>query len=163
MATPENYIHRRFGVEGEHYIDNGDGTYEILISNDGTENTEQNIGLKLFQDLFSRKDACNIENSQSTTELFAKVAANSRDAYSHTIEKRNPDAYVVNNELGTDVGDIIKKYMWGVIGGSQSLDDWDAYVKEVEDAGVQKIIDELTELHGAQVKQYEEYMKNAQQ
>lgn len=28
--------------------------------------------------------------------------------------------------------------------------------------GVQEIIDELTTLHGAQMKEYEEYMKNAQ-
>lgn len=27
-----NYIHRRFGVEGEHYVDNGDGTYEITVT-----------------------------------------------------------------------------------------------------------------------------------
>lgn len=163
MALPENYIHRRFGVEGEHYKDNGDGTYEILISGDGPENTEQNIGIKLFQDLFSRKDFCNIENSESTSELFEKVAKNSRDAYSHTIEKKNPAAYVVNNELGTDVGDIYKEYVWGVIGGSRSLDDWDQFVQDLEDAGIQRIIDELTELHGAQMKQYEEYMQNVQQ
>ena len=162
MATPENYIHRRFGVEGEHYKDNGDGTYEILVPSDGTQNTEQNIGLKLFQDLFSRKDACNIENTKSTSELFEKVAANSRIAYSHTVEKKNPEAYTVNNEKGTDIGDAMKEYVWGVIGGSKSLDDWDAYVQQIESLGVQDIIDELTTLHGAQMKEYEEYMKNAQ-
>nr|WP_300789136.1 extracellular solute-binding protein [uncultured Acetatifactor sp.] len=162
MATPENYIHRRFGVEGEHYKDNGDGTYEILVPSDGTQNTEQNIGLKLFQDLFARKDACNIENTKSTSELFEKVAANSRIAYSHTVEKKNPEAYTVNNEKGTDIGDAMKEYVWGVIGGSKSLDDWDAYVQQIESLGVQDIIDELTTLHGAQMKEYEEYMKNAQ-
>ena len=41
MATPENYIHRRFGVEGRDYVDNGDGTYEIIHAGDGSENTEQ--------------------------------------------------------------------------------------------------------------------------
>lgn len=163
MAKPENYIHRRFGVEGEHYKDNGDGTYEILISGDGDENTSQNIGLKLFQDLFSRKDECNIENTESTSELFDKVFKNSRDAYSHTIEKKDPSIYVVNNEIGTDIGDTAKEYIWSVIGGSKSLDDWDAYVQEIKDLGEQRIIDELTELHGAQIKQYEEYLKNVQQ
>lgn len=162
MATPENYIHRRFGVEGEHYIDNGDGTYEILISGDGEENNAQNIGLKLFQDLFSRKDFCNIENTESTSELFTRVFEDSRDAYTHTIEKKNPAAYVVNQDKGTDIGDAATKYIWGVIGGSQSLDDWDKFVQEVTDLGVQDVIDELTEIHGAQVKQYEEYVKSAQ-
>lgn len=160
MATPENYIHRRFGVEGEHYVDNGDGTYEITVTPE--ENDAQNIGLKLFQDLFSRKDFCNIENSAETTELFNKVAANSRDAYARSIEKRNPEAYVVNMEKGTDIGDAVKVFTWGVIGGSKSLDEWDAYVQQINDLGVQEIIDELTKIHGEQVKQYEEYMKSAQ-
>lgn len=158
MATPENYIHRRFGVEGRDYIDNGDGTYEIIHSGDGPENTEQGLGIKLFQDLFSRKDECNIENSEETAALFEKVKENSREAYTHTIEKKNPAKYEVNNELGTDLGDIVKEYMWGVISGSKSLDDWDSYVEEVNEAGLQDILDELSELHGAQMKQYEEYM-----
>ena len=145
-------------MEGRDYIDNGDGTYEIINSGDGTENTEQGLGIKLFQDLFSRKDECNIENSEETSALFEKVKANSREAYTHTIEKKNPAQYEVNNELGTDLGDIVKEYMWGVISGSKSLDDWDSYVEEVKEAGLQEILDELTELHGAQMKQYEEYM-----
>lgn len=163
MAQSENYIHRRFGVEGRDYIDNGDGTYEIIHAGDGSENTEQNLGIKLFQDLFSRKDSCNIENTEATSELFQKVFESSRDAYVNTIEKKSPDKYVVNNELGTDLGDICTEYMWGVIGGSKSLDDWDRYVQDIEDAGVQEMLDELKELHGAQMVQYEEYMKNAEQ
>lgn len=81
----------------------------------------------------------------------------------NTIEKKSTDKYVINNELGTDVGDICTEYMWGVIGGSKSLDDWDRYVQDIEDAGVQEVLDELKELHGAQMVQYEEYMKNAEQ
>ena len=164
MATPENYIHRRFGVEGEHYKDNGDGTYEILISGDGEENNAQNIGLKLFQDLFSRKDFCNIENTEITSGLFTRVFENSRDAYSHTIEKKNPADYVVNQDKGTDIGDRAKKFIWDAIKGNVDLDtDWDPYVEEIKSLGVQDVIDELTQIHGAQVKAYEEYMKNAQQ
>lgn len=158
MAQPENYVRRRFGVEGRDYIDNGDGTYEIINAGDGPENTEQNLGIKLFQDLFSRKDEYNIENSAETAELFEKVKENSRDAYEHTIEKKDPSKYVVNNELGTDIGDICKEYMWGVISGSQSLDDWDQFVSDIENAGIQDVLDELTELHTAQMKEYETYM-----
>ena len=158
MATPENYIHRRFGVEGRDYVDNGDGTYEIIHAGDGSENTEQNLGIKLFQDLFARKDACNIENVAETTELFEKVKNSSRDAYAKSIEKKNPDAYEVNNDIGTDIGDAMKEYTWGVIGGNKSLDEWDAYVANMENLGVQRVIDELTEIHGAQVEEYEAYM-----
>lgn len=158
MAQPENYLHRRFGVEGEHYKDNGDGTYEFIITGDSEENNAQNIGIKLFQDLFARKDEYNIDNSKETSDLFAKVAEHSRDAAKHMVEKKNPAAYEVNNELGTDVGDIAQEYMWSVIGGSKSVDSWDSYIQDLEDAGLQKILDELTELHGAQMKQYDEYM-----
>ncbi len=162
MATPENYIHRRFGVEGRDYIDNGDGTYEIINAGDGPENTEQNLGIKLFQDLFARKDECNIENVAETTELFEKVKESSRDAYAKSIEKKNPDAYVVNNDIGTDIGDAMKEYTWGVIGGGKSLDDWDAYVENLENLGIQRIVDELVEIHGAQVEEYEAYMAEHQ-
>ena len=158
MAQPENYVHRRFGVEGEHYKDNGDGSYEIIVSGDSEENNTQNIGIKLFQDLFARKDEYNIENSKETSDLFAKVAEHSRDAAKHMVEKKNPAAYEVSNELGTDVGDIAKEYMWSVIGGSKSVDSWDSYVKDLEDAGLQQMTDEMVELHSEQMKQYEEYM-----
>ena len=158
MASEENYIRRRFGVEGRDYKDNGDGTYEIIHDKDGSENTEMGLGIGLFQDLFSRKDACNIANTAETTELFEKVKNSSRDAYTKTIEKKNPDAYVVNNDVGTDIGDAMKEYTWGVIGGGKSLDDWDAYVANIESLGIQKVVDELTEIHGAQVEAYDAYM-----
>ena len=158
MAKPENYIRRRFGVEGRDYIDNGDGTYEIIHSGDGPENTEQNLGIELFQDLFSRKDECNIENSAETAALFEKVKESSRDAYKLTIEKKNPAKYEVGNELGTDIGDISKEYMWGVISGSKSLDDWDQFVADIENAGIKDVQEELAALHSEQMKQYEEYM-----
>jgi putative aldouronate transport system substrate-binding protein len=158
MSQPENYIRRRFGVEGEHYIDNGDGTYEFLITSDSAENSEQNMGLKLFQDLFSRKDYCNLDNIQSTTELFEKVKNNSRDAYSIVVEKQNPAAYVKGNEYGTDINDIMTEYVWGVIGGSKSLDDWDSYIAELNEAGLQEVLDEMAVIHAEQMTRYEAFM-----
>lgn len=158
MAKPENYVRKRFGVEGRDYTDNGDGTYTIIHAGDGAENTEQNLGINLFQDLFARKDEYNIANSKETSELFEKVKENSRDAYSHSIEKRNPAAYEVNNDLGTDIGDIMTEYAWSVIGGNKSLDDWDTYISDLENAGLQDILDELAELHGMQIEQYETYL-----
>lgn len=158
MAKPENYLRRRFGVEGRDYIDNGDGTYEIINDGNGTVNTDENLGIKLFQDLFSRKDEYNIENTAETAALYEKVKENSRIAYSNMIEKRDPSIYEVNNELGTDIGDIATEYVWGVISGNKSLDDWDIYLEDLENAGLQEVIDELTELHGAQLVTYEEYM-----
>lgn len=158
MAQPENWIRKKFGVEGRDYTDNGDGTYDIIHAGDGAENTEQNLGINLFQDLFARKDECNIANSEETSALFEKVKENSRYAYTHSVEKRNPAAYEVNNDLGTDIGDIMTEYAWSVIGGNKSLDNWDSYIADLENAGLQDVLDELTELHGAQVEQYEAYL-----
>lgn len=158
MSTPENYLRRRFGVEGRDYIDNGDGTYEIINPGDGAVNTENNYGIKLFQDLFARKDEYNIQNTAETAELFEKVKESSRIAYENIIEKRDPSIYEVNNELGTDIGDIMKEYAWSVISGNKSLDDWDTYIADLEAAGLQECLDELAELHGAQQAQYDEYM-----
>ena len=159
MATPENWIHKKFGVEGRDYKDNGDGTYEIINPGDGAVNTEQNLGINLFQDLFARKDAANIANTEDTTKLFEKVKENSRDAYAKTIEKKNPDAYTVNNDLGTDIGDAMKEYTWGVIGGGKSLDDWDSYVDKINGLGLQDVLDELKEIHGKQVEDYQKYLE----
>ncbi|MBQ6886040.1 MAG: extracellular solute-binding protein [Lachnospiraceae bacterium] len=158
MAKPENYLRRRFGVEGRDYVDNGDGTYEIIHSGDGAENTEQNLGIKLFQDLFSRKDEYNISNTAETTALFERAKDDSRIAYSHTIERRNPTLYKVNNELGTDIGDIVKEYSWSVISGNRSLEEWDTYIADLEAAGLQQVIDELTQLHGQQMKDYDKFV-----
>lgn len=157
MAQPENYLRRRFGVEGRDYTDNGDGTYTIIHDGDGAENTEQNLGIKLFPDLFARKDEYNIANTEETITLFERAKEDSRISYSHRIEKRNPSAYEVNNELGTDIGDIMKEYSWSVISGNKSLDDWDTYINDLEAAGLQDVLDELVEVHGAQVKEYEAY------
>ena len=158
MATPENYIHRRFGVEGEHYVKNDDGSYEILISNSGTENTEQNIGLKLFADLFSRKDFCNIENTPETTALYERAKEQSRDAYSHMIEKKDPSAYVVWNEKGADIEAEVTQYQWGVIAGEKSLDDWDAHIQAMKDAGLDEVMEELNELYPQQQEAMKAYL-----
>ena len=49
-----------------------------------------------------------------------------------------------------------------MIGGGKSLDDWDAYVENLENLGIQRIVDELVEIHGAQVEEYEAYMAEHQ-
>ena len=91
--------------------------------------------------------------------FFEKVKENSRDAYAKTIEKKNPDAYTVNNDLGTDIGDAMKEYTWGVIGGGKSLDDWDSYVDKINWLGLQDVLDELKEIHGKQVEDYQKYLE----
>jgi len=158
MAAPENYVRKRFGIEGEHYIANADGTYEIVIAGDSNENSEQNIGLKLFQDLFSRKDECNIENTTATSALFEKAKENSRDIYSIMIEKKDPNAYVIGNEYGTDIGDIKLAYFWSVIGGTDTIDNWDKYISDLKAAGLEEVTAELTEIYNKQLEEKAMYL-----
>lgn len=62
------------------------------------------------------------------------------------------------DELGTDIGDIVKEYSWSVISGNRSLDEWDTYIADLEAAGLEQVIDELTQLHGAQMQEYAEFV-----
>lgn len=158
MATDENYIHRRFGVEGEQYTKNDDGSYNIIMSPDGTENQEQNIGMKLFSDLFARKDYCNIENTAETSVLYEKVIANSRLAYSKIVEKKNPNAYVEWNEHGTDIEDTVKEYLWSCIAGTDSVDNWDKYISSLQTAGLDEVIAEVDTLYAEQKIAQEAYL-----
>ena len=49
--------------------------------------------------------------------------------------------------------------MWSVIGGSKSVDSWDSYIKDLEDAGLLEMTDEMTALQNEQSAQLEEYLK----
>lgn len=106
----------------------------------------------------SAGDEYNISNTAETTALFERAKEDSRIAYSRTIERRNPTLYEVNNELGTDIGDIVKEYSWSVISGNRSLEEWDTYIADLEAAGLQQVIDELTQLHGQQMKDYDKFV-----
>jgi putative aldouronate transport system substrate-binding protein len=158
MATPENYLIRRFGIEGQEYTKNSDGSYQILIPNNGAENDEKNIGLRLFADCFSRKDFTNIENTPSTTALFERAKVMSRDSYATLIEKKDPNAYPVNMENGTEIGDIKKAYFWSVIGGTESINNWDAYISSLKAAGLDDVLAELKTVYGKQLEERAAYL-----
>ena len=53
----------------------------------------------------------------------------------------------------------MKEYTWGVIGGGKSLDDWDSYVDKINGLGLQDVQDELKEIHGKQVEDYQKYLE----
>ena len=78
MCDSDNYIARRFGIEGTDYKYDENGQYVAIVGPDSEENTSKNIGLKLFDALMNRKDECNISNTPETTALFNKSGENSR-------------------------------------------------------------------------------------
>lgn len=48
MCDSDNYIARRFGIEGTDYKYDENGQYVAIVGPDSEENTSKNIGIKLF-------------------------------------------------------------------------------------------------------------------
>lgn len=156
MCGLDNYVERRYGIEGEHY-NIVDGKYVPVIGFESQENEDQNIGLKLFDNLFNRKDEGNIINSPETTELFNKSANNSRDYANIIVEWKDPSKFTTWLEHGTDIGDLKNEYLWGVIAGTKSLDDWDSYIAKLNEAGLEDVLDEAQTLYKKQKEEMAEY------
>lgn len=161
MCSLENYVERRYGVEGEDYTIE-DGLYNPVISPESEENNQQNIGLNLFNNLFNRKDEGLISNTPETTALFKKSGDNSRERASQLIEWRNPADLTLWVENGTDIADEREKFMWAVIGGSQPIDDasWANFMATCEGLGLNEAVAEAQEVYDAQAALYENYMNN---
>jgi putative aldouronate transport system substrate-binding protein len=156
MAKPDPYITKRFGIEGQEWVRNADGTVTILSTAD--MNQDQNIGYDLFHDLFARKDFCNISNIPATVALFEKVTKNSRDAYSMGVEKKNPADYKAWLDYGSEITDVRDAFAWGVIGGTRSINEWDKYIADLKKAGLEEVLKELRELYPKQEKEMNDYL-----
>lgn len=150
MSNEENYVERRFGVEGEHYEYDENGQYQPIIGPDSEENTSKNIGLKLFGNLFNRKDECNISNTPETTALFNKSGENSRDRAAGLVEWKDPAAFETWLDYGTDIGDEAKRYLWSVVGGNENTEgDWDTYIATLKGLGLEEATAEANEDYAA--------------
>lgn len=159
MVAEENYIWRRFGVEGEHYKYDDNGQYVAIISPTGEENTAQNIGLYLFDNMVNRKDECNIANTPETTELFNKSGENSRDRAAQLVEWKDPNAFTSWIDYGTDIKDQADQYMWGVVGGNYNTEsDWDNYIATINSLGLEEATAEANELYATQTEAMNEYL-----
>lgn len=159
MCGLENYIERRYGVEGEDY-NMVDGIYEGVITPEGTENNDQNIGLNLFNNLFNRKDEGLIDNTPETRALFEKSGAASRDMAAHLVEWRNPADLTEWVSCSTDIEDEKNRYLWGVIAGTESVDTWDTYVATLNGLGLEDATAQAQEVYDAQNALMENYMNN---
>jgi hypothetical protein len=159
MCSLENYVERRYGVEGEDY-NIVDGVYEGIITPEGQENNDQNIGLNLFNNLFNRKDEGLIDNTPETRALFEKSGAASRDMANHLVEWRNPADLTEWMNVNTDIEDEKNRYLWGVIAGTESVDTWDTYVATLNGLGLEEATAQAQEVYDAQNALLENYMNN---
>jgi putative aldouronate transport system substrate-binding protein len=155
LAAPDNYIKRRFGIEGTDYFKQSDGSYEFITS---AQNQAGNIGITLFSDFFARKDFCNISNLPETTALFERSGRMSRDMYATMIEKKDPNAYVLWNENGTEIGDAKDAYFWSVIAGTRSISEWDQYISALKSAGLDTVLEELKTVYDKQWQEQQTYL-----
>jgi putative aldouronate transport system substrate-binding protein len=158
LARPENYITKRFGLEGREWTRDSGGAYTINISNNSQENQAQNIGLGFFEALFARKDFCNIENTPETTALFDRAGRMSRDYSAVLIEKKDPNAYPINIDIGSEIGDLKDAYFWSVISGDRSINDWNRYISDLNAAGLDRILAELQTVYNGQQGEQEQYL-----
>jgi putative aldouronate transport system substrate-binding protein len=158
MVSPEQYILRRFGIEGQEYVTNPDGSHTILISSQANENLANNLGINLFQDLVGRKDFCNIGNTPETVELFRRMSEGSRDSYSLVVEKKDPGKYVVWNDLGSEITDVRDAYLWSVISGTDSLNNWDRYLANLKTAGLDDVLEEINRLYPEEDREMQAYL-----
>ncbi len=159
MTASDNYIHRQYGVEGEHYEYDEDGNYVAIINPDGEDNKTQNIGLKLFYNCVNRKDECNIGNTPETTELFNKSGENSRDRAAQLVEWKDPNAFTTWLDYGTDIGDQKDQYMWGVIAGTNDTETgWDNYIATLNSLGLEEATAQANELYASQEAAMETYL-----
>ena len=158
MCDSDNYIARRFGIEGTDYKYDENGQYVAIVGPDSEENTSKNIGLKLFDNLMNRKDECNISNTPETTALFNKSGENSRYAAAHLVEWKDPASFESWTECRADIEAEKDQYLWGVIAGQESIDDWDNYVATLNSLGLEDVLAEANEDYATLSAQMEEYL-----
>lgn len=158
MCDSDNYIARRFGIEGTDYEYDENGQYVAIVGPDSEENTSKNIGLKLFDALMNRKDECNISNTPETAALFNKSGENSRYAAAHLVEWKDPASFESWTECSADIEAEKDQYLWGVIAGQESIDDWDNYIATLNSLGLEDVLAEANEDYAELNAQMEEYL-----
>lgn len=158
MCSLENYVARRYGEEGVHYTYDEDGVYQPIIAPESEENNAQNVGLNLFNNLFNRKDEGLISNTAETKALFEKSGAASRDAAAHFVEWKDPASFESWLEHKTDIEDEVKRYLWGCIAGTESVDTWDTYVATLNSLGLEDVLVEANEDYAALQEEMTAYL-----
>jgi ABC-type glycerol-3-phosphate transport system substrate-binding protein len=160
MGSPEPYVIKRWGLEGQEYRTRPDGSHELIIAPGSTEAVEKQIGIDLFHDHFARKDAYNYSNTPETVQMFADRTRDSRITYDIGIEKKDPNAYSAWNEYGAELLDIRNAYLYSVISGTESIAGWDRYIAQLKANGLDEVLAELNELYPKQQEEERAYLSS---
>lgn len=63
-------------------------------------------------------------------------------------------------DFGTDIADEAGRYMWGVIAGEESIDDWDKYIETLNGLSLESVVAQAQEVYDAQNAKVKAYMDN---
>ena len=61
-------------------------------------------------------------------------------------------------EVSTDISDEANRYMWAVIAGEDSIDNWDNYIATLNSLGLQEAVEEAQTVYDEQSKRVDAYM-----
>lgn len=158
MASDEVYIERIFGIEGEDYTFDDNGDYVAIHNPEGDDNTALNLGLNMFYAIFYRTDEAQLSKTKSTLELFDRSIATSRDRFGQLVEWQDSTKLTNWMEVSTDISDEANRYMWAVIAGEDSIDNWDNYIATLNSLGLQEAVEEAQTVYDEQSKRVDAYM-----
>ncbi len=131
-ASPEGRALDLLGFEGTHYNLDADGKYELLDAHDNWYSVIWGLTDNLDTDMMSEKTPYMSEQGLSSLEMFLQYSSEDNAVVI-------PSEYAVAWDACTAV---YKEFAADFVIGNKTEADWDAYVKEWNDAG------------GAQVTEY---------
>lgn len=132
-----------YGVEGEDYTVNEDGSLTI-ITTDPKERNEKGIGnlWGLAQPTYENS-SCTWSDADKELYTVSEATLNNMDNVGTPREYFLSGTNEVKSEKGEDVNTLVDRYYWNAILGNVDIDStWDQYLKEIGDAGLTEIIEE---------------------
>ncbi len=146
FCTDEEWFKRcHYGIEGEHYTVDEDG---VIIPNDEllTAQTISELGLRQS---FALKPG-NVEGFLKDTLKVSRppyeMAMNINHVYTGVAFVTSEPNEVANTK-GADITTIADEFFFDAITGRIDIDaEWDAFLKRLDDAGLQEIIEEYERL-----------------
>ena len=76
------------------------------------------------------------------------------------MEWRNPADLTLFTPIQADVEDEVNRYIWAVIGGQDSVDNWDTYISTLNSLGLEEAVAEAQEVYNAQAAKLQAYQAN---
>ena len=92
--------------------------------------------------------------------LFDKSGKESRDYAASLVEWKDITKFDTWLDHQTDIEDEKNQYLWGVIAGSESIDNWDAYVEQLDALGLQEVLEQANQIYTEQKADMEAYFAN---